>query len=225
MASKSIVYGVIVLLIALLIISSTFAFYYFTSYNQEKGIEQKYLNELKAVNSQYNELASNYNELLSQYNRSLSLLVNAISVMNTTESSYKEASTELSSLWNTLLRLRPASLSLIRASVLFDFGNGTRRWYNETQIEPGWNLYIATVIMMNGNVNAQWYPQFGSHFVTGIAGVTNTKTNFWYIWAYNKTTSWQLAQVGADQLKMYNGSIYAWTFCAADQNYNPLCKP
>jgi len=109
--------------------------------------------------------------------------------------------------------------------VLFDFGNGTRVWYNDTAIQPGWNFYVETVILTKGGLAAQWYPQYGEHLVTGIQGVTNTQTKYWFLWTYSAAASWQSAQVGADQLTAYNGSIYAWTFCGATLAFEPTCRP
>lgn len=103
--------------------------------------------------------------------------------------------------------------------ILIDFGNATRIWYNDTKIEPGWNLYVVTQIITNGHINATYYPQYSSHFVTAIYNVANTKNEYWLLWTYNATASWQMAQVGADQLQVYNGSVYAWTYASC----NPTC--
>ena len=127
--------------------------------------------------------------------------------------------------WREYLVLKPASTELQQDSVLVDFGNGTRSWYNNTQLQPGWNLYIETVVLMKGNVVAQWFPQYGSHLVSGIGGAGSTSTKYWFIWTYDKTQGWQQAQVGADQLQTQDGSVFAWTLCAVDQNFQPNCKP
>ncbi|TLY00188.1 MAG: hypothetical protein E6K90_04415 [Thaumarchaeota archaeon] len=131
----------------------------------------------------------------------------------------------MSALWREYLVLKPASTQLQQDSVLVDFGNGTRSWYNNTQLQPGWNLYIETVVLMKGNVVAQWFPQYGSHLVSGIGGAGSTSTKYWFIWTYDKTQGWQQAQVGADQLQTQDGSVFAWTLCAVDQNFQPNCKP
>lgn len=225
MPSRNTTYGLVILLVALLIISGSGAAFYYVQYNQESTAKARYIQDLSGVNSQYGELATNFNSLLSSYNESLSLLSRALGVLNTSDPAYRQASTRLSALWSIYLKLRPASVNPITANVLFYFGNGTRRWYNNTQVQPGWSLYIATVVIMNGNVKAQWYPQYQSHFVTGIGGVSNARSNYWFLWTYNKTASWQLAQVGADQLNVYNGSVYAWTFCGADASFAPTCRP
>jgi hypothetical protein len=117
--------------------------------------------------------------------------------------------------------------TFVSFNMLIDFGNGTRHWYNGTRFEPGWNLYTATLAVTNGNVNATCCA-FGSHFVTGIYGVQNSapKNRAWLVWTYNRTNSWREAQVGVDQLNLFNDSAYAWTFCYYNPTtYAPLCRP
>jgi len=113
------------------------------------------------------------------------------------------------------------------SNLLIDFGNGTRHWYNGTRVEPGWNLYTETLAATDGNVNATCCA-YGSHFVTGIGGVQGTPegTKSWSVWTFNRTSSWQEANVGVDEIGVSNNSVYAWTFCAYDPvSYAPLCSP
>ncbi|MHB8568356.1 MAG: hypothetical protein ACYC7D_15410 [Nitrososphaerales archaeon] len=160
------VYGIIVLLLALLIITATVGAYFYYQYTQEVSVSNNYLKELQAANP------------------------------------------------------------LIISNIFMDFGNGTQHWYNNTRVQPGWNLYVATLSLTNGNVNATLYgPPLNEHFVTGIDGVQNSKTTSWFLWTWNSTASWQVANVGPDLLRMYNQSVYAWTFCGMDSNYNPTCTP
>ena len=217
--------AVAVVLVALLIVTATAGIYYYYEYGQATQSKNQYVGELNAATGQYNQLASDYNSSLLLYNETFSLLVRTVSVVNTSLPIYQQASTELSQLWGQYLSLKPASSSLYTTNILINFGNGTRHWYNGTKVQPGWNLYVATVVLSHGNLQAQWYPQFGSHFVTGIDGVSNTKSTSWFAWTYNKTASWQPAQVGADGLPVYNGSAFAWTYCAETPSYTPACTP
>lgn len=109
-------------------------------------------------------------------------------------------------------------------NILINFENGTQKWYNDTTVQPGWNVYEATVLVTGGNMNATWYPQYGEHFVSGIDGVQNSASSSWFLWTYNSTALWQVAQVGADQLPTTNGSIYAWSYCGVTASYNPTCS-
>lgn len=224
MTSKSL-YGSVALAVALLVIEGTVGAYYYTQYSSQRAAGQTLAQELNDADTRYAKLASDYNGLLSDYNRSISLLSRSIAVVNTSQPVYVEASKQLSALWQKYVTLKPASTSLYKNDVLFDFGNGTRVWYNDTAIQPGWNFYVESVILTKGGLAAQWYPQYGEHLVTGIQGVMNTQTKYWFLWTYNATSSWQPAQVGADQLTSLNGSIYAWTFCGATPAYAPTCRP
>ena len=110
-------------------------------------------------------------------------------------------------------------------NILIDYDNGTFSWYNDTSLAPGSNLYAATVLIMNGIVIASYSAEFGEHLVTGVGGVENTNTEFWWVWTFNATSSWQLAMVGVDELPITNGVVYAWTFCGMDSSGNPTCTP
>lgn len=225
MTSRSTLYGLVAVVVALLVIEGTAGVYYYMQFANQEVSNRTLVHELSDANERYSQLASTYNGLLSSYNSTISLLSRSIAVINTSQPVYQEASRELSALWQEYLRLKPASSQLYQNSVLVDFGNGTRVWYNNTQLQPGWNLYIETVLLMKGNVNAQWFPQYGSHLVGGIGGASSTSTKYWFVWAYDKSRAWQLAQLGADQLTASNGSVFAWTLCSFDQNFEPTCKP
>jgi hypothetical protein len=111
-------------------------------------------------------------------------------------------------------------------NILLDFGNGTRLWHNDTQVQTGANAYVATVIVAHGVVNATWYPQYGEHLVTGVDNVQNTQQESWFLWTYNNTSHWEVAQTGADLLSAYNGSVFGWTYCAYNSaTYVPSCTP
>lgn len=277
-------YGVIAILIALVVISSTLSAYYYSEDNQISANNSKIESELQAATTKYSSLATQYNSVLTTYNGSVSsfdrlasiynsssasflslsrqfnltfsLLVSTVYDLNTSEPAYVNASKMLSNLWtryiaitnqykqltstfeNTLAsfesannvtlseNIQPVQVSLLTSNILIYFDNGTADWFNNTSVEPGWNFYVATLVVTNGNVNATCC-EFGSHFVTGIDGVLNSNSlgKYWFLWTYNSTSSWQVAQVGADQLVMFNGSIYAWTYCKADVNFNPECIP
>jgi len=225
MTSRGTIYGMASLIIASVVIGGTVGVNYFTQYSRERTVNANLILQLNDSATRYGQLASNFNDLLSSYNRTLSLLSRGIAVLNTSQPVYQEASKQLSALWQKYLTLKPASTALYKNDVLFDFGNGTRVWYNGTAIQPGWNFYVESVILTKGSLAAQWYPQYGEHLVTGIQGVANTQTMYWFLWTYSAASSWQPAQAGADQLIAFDGSIYAWTFCGATPAFEPTCRP
>lgn len=114
-------------------------------------------------------------------------------------------------------------------SFFFDFGNGTNVWKNSTSIQPGWNAYVATQVITNGNLNATYYgPPLSEHFVTAIYNVENndTQNTYWFFWTYNSTALWQTASVGPDLITVKNDSVFAWTYCSMNATtYAPDCTP
>jgi len=112
----------------------------------------------------------------------------------------------------------------ITTNILLDFGNGTRVWYNGTAVQPGWSVYLATVVVTRGNMNSTWYPSYGEHLVSAIYGVENNANESWFLWSYSQTGSWQVAQEGADQLPASQGSVYAWSYCGLTPSYDPTCS-
>jgi hypothetical protein len=225
MTSKSTIYGVAVAAVALILITATVAGYYYVQDFNANSNNAQLTSELNNADANYSSLASNFNTLLARYNQSISLLSDSLAVMNTSLPAYQQASAQLAALWATYQSLTPAPKSLLHDSVYFAFGNGTSRWYNETAINAGWNLYIETVVLMKGQVEGTWYPSYGEHLITGIGGVPDSASHYWFLWSYNKTASWQVAQLGADDILATSGSVYAWTYCGANANFNPTCTP
>jgi len=205
-------------LVALLVVSATAAAYFYIEYQQATQSKNTYVSELTTETSRYNSLASGYNSSLSLDNATLALLVGTTAVINTSLPMYQQASTSLSQLWSKYLSLKPARSSLYESSILLEFGNGTKVWFNNTLVQPGWNMYTELVVLTHGNLQAQWYPQFGEH----LAG---SPTTSWFVWTFNSTAAWQPAPVGADLLPVYNGSVFAVTLCAETPTYGPACTP
>ena len=208
-----------------MIISATAGAYYYYEYQQANQAKSDYASELTTATSQYDSLASNYNSSLSLYNETFALLVGTIAVTNTSLPIYQQASAELSQLWSRYLTFTPASSSLYTADILFDFGNGTRVWYNDTRVQPGWNMYTETVVLSHGDLQAQWYPVYQEHLLSAIDGVSDSQAMGWFLWTYNATASWQLPLVGADDIPVYNGSVIAWTYCGETASFAPECTP
>jgi hypothetical protein len=212
-------YSVVAVLLAALIISSSFGAYYYYQYGQQSSVANGYVLDLSNATAQYNQLATRYNAALGSYNQTLALLAGAVGALNTSLPIYSQASSQFSGLWDSYLKLKPQSARVYSADILVNFGNGTRHWYNDTQTQPGWSVYTATVVLTGGNMQATWYPSFGEHLVNALFGVSGTKTSYWIIWTYDPTSQWQKAQVGADLIPVNNGTVVAWTFCGQ------TCKP
>jgi len=227
MPARSIFYGVVVVFVAMLVISSSLTLYYFGQDQQSTSQNQTYANELNTALMRYRSLSGSFNASLSEYGQTLSLLSSAVANLNTSTPAYRNASLDLTALWSSYEQLSSSSgrkALVYSLHLLLDFGNGSLRWYNDTSIEPGWNGYLATLVLLKGNLQAEWYPQYGEHLVTGVDGVPQTSSSAWFFWGFSEG-NWSLAQTGADGLRVNNGTTIAWTLCGYDINFNPTCSP
>ena len=227
--SRGRLYGVVAVFVALLIIVSTVALFYYGQDQQAMAQEQTQVGEISAALASYRSLSGEFNSSLAAYNATLSLLSSTVGSLNTSTPAYMNASVALSSLWSSYQRLASYSgrrIIVYGVNMLLDFGNGTSRWYNDSTAQPGWNGYVTTLVLLNGSVQAVWYPQFGEgeHFVTGLSGVSQTASTSWFFWKFS-TGAWTVAPTGADGLQMDNGTTIAWTLCGYNNNYAPTCSP
>ncbi|MBI3840392.1 MAG: hypothetical protein HY297_00295 [Thaumarchaeota archaeon] len=227
MVARGTLYGVVVVLVAGILVTSTLATQYYGLYRAEASDSQRHLDELSFALTRYDSLATSFRASLADYDTTLSLLANAVADANTSSPAYLNASRALPALWSSYQTLasvgggRPLTYQM---KMKVDFGNGTDRWYNDTAIQPGWNGYIATLVLLDGKVQATWYPQFGEHFVTGIGGLASGDSNSWFVWRYG-SNGWESSPTGVDSIPIYNGTLLAWTLCPYDVNFNPTCRP
>jgi len=219
-------YGIAVVLVAALLLVSMLAASYYVQDQQALSQNQSYVKELDTALASYRSLSGSFNSSLSDYGATLSLLGTAVANLNTSTPAYANASATLNSLWKSyqMLSASEGRRALIyQVNILVDYGNGTRRWNNGTQVQPGWNGYVDTFVAFNGSVQATWYPNYGEHIVTGLQGISNTNSQYWFLLTYDRTLSWQVAQVGVDEIPIVNGTSFAWLFCSANANYLPTC--
>jgi hypothetical protein len=113
-------------------------------------------------------------------------------------------------------------------SLLIDFGNGTRLWFNNTKVPSSDNFYNVTYGDVSGNLEAVWdgYP-LNAHLVYKIMGygcsATSANCNgYWSLWLWNGSKScWSYSEVGADLAKVSDVAMAAWYFT----NSNPSSFP
>jgi len=232
--AKGVFYGTVILLVALLIIGATAAAVYYGEYQSAASQNQQYVGELNSALTGYRSLSAQYNTSLSDYNTTLSLLATALANLNTTTPAYENASLALSALWSSYQQLAGFGGRNVLAydvNLLLDFGNGSLKWYNDSEAQPGWNGYVTTLVLLNGNVQAAWYPSGsfgpgtpGEHFVTGLEGVSQTSSTYWGVWQFDGG-KWSYLQTGADLLEVRNGTTIAWALCGLDASYSPTCTP
>ena len=219
--------GAIVLLVALLLVTSSLAALYYGRYQEQVSETNSYVTELNGALARYSQLGASYSSSLMDLNTTIFLLTNALSNLNTSTPAYLEGSQELGALWSRYQTMESAAVAgapRYSASMLLDFGNGTKRSFVDMAIQPGWNAYIATLVILNGSVQATWYPEFQEHYVTAIDGASGGRSDAWFVWSLNGTR-WDLAPTGADAVQVHNGTEFAWTLCSYDQSFNPVCSP
>ncbi|MDE1857498.1 MAG: hypothetical protein KGI26_00310 [Thaumarchaeota archaeon] len=225
--TKPVFYGVAVVLVAFLLVTSALAAVYYGEYQQERSLDMKHQTELSLALANYNSLTSLYNYSLGYYNETLSLLAGAVSSLNTSTPAYRAAAADLASLWlsyQTLANGNGHRALVYNVRMVVDYGNGTSRWYNDSTAQPGWNGYVVSLVLLRGDVQATWYPQYGEHFVTGIDGVNQTSNSAWFVWEF-ANGGWTPSVSGSDQLQVVNGTVLAWTLCGYDASFNPACTP
>ena len=78
MPSRGSFYGIIAVFLAHLIVSSSFALYYYGQDQQSSNQSQEYAKELSTALASYRSLSGSFNSSLSDYGRTLTLLSSAV---------------------------------------------------------------------------------------------------------------------------------------------------
>jgi len=99
----------------------------------------------------------------------------------------------------------------IKVNLAIDYGNGTRKWYNNTLVESGTTLLDLTIKVANVNYTSYHY----GAFLNAINGVENNpKTNnYWLWWRWNgKNKEWRLGSLACDKYILSNGETIIWIY-------------
>ncbi|MER3601440.1 MAG: hypothetical protein C4339_01850 [Nitrososphaerota archaeon] len=191
------------LAVALLVVSASLAAYYYVQYSSLQARYQRDLGLLRETQQR----------LRSLYANASGLLLPILATANTSSPQYAQL---VSLLQNISATYRALRLN-ISVSLLIDYGNGTRAWFNGTSVSLGASFYDLTLLITGGNVNASWYPQYGSHFVLAINGVGapgnpfTKKGWYWISWVFTGGR-WQMQPVGPDLFLLDDGMIVAWKY-------------
>ena len=95
------------------------------------------------------------------------------------------------------------------ASILIDYGNGTKEWHNDTVVPLEATLFNLTTEV--ANVNYTVYP-FGV-FVTAINDEGGDPGYFWLWYKWNSTSAqWDTYMVGADAFILHHGDVVSWVY-------------
>ncbi len=110
---------------------------------------------------------------------------------------------------------------------LINYGNGTSRWYNRTDVPIGWDFYQLTVFLANGNVVASYYGYpLNEHYVTGINSVSNRAPYYWTLWVYcQNNLAWSVSNVGADLIRLHNNLTLSWYYQVASSDQSTWQPP
>ena len=114
--------------------------------------------------------------------------------------------------------------------ILFNYGNGTLVWHNDTRLPMGVNFYNVTVLVSDGRLGATYYPAYQSHFISSINGVgvgddPDKLYWAWIAWFFDEGLSeWVNYDVSADLIYPKEGDILAWYF-EDTSNYPDYAPP
>ncbi len=111
---------------------------------------------------------------------------------------------------------------LISASLLIEPNPAAPQWF-DLSASKGVDAYELLAAAVDGNLEADWYPAFRSHFVQSIQSVAPSGPQFWSVFLWNETASdgrgaWEPLPVGADLFSVKNGHIMAWALVEYDPN-------
>jgi hypothetical protein len=110
----------------------------------------------------------------------------------------------------------------IGVNTLVSYGNGTIKWYNETQVPKIWNFYNLTIFLANGNVETKYYPILGEHYILAINGLKQVDPLAWSLWIFcQRDRAWEQSPVGADEIILANGETLAWYYQSYAQQAQP----
>lgn len=105
----------------------------------------------------------------------------------------------------------------ITASVLVEPSAGDARWFRDVRVPKGTDGYELLDAATGGEINAEWFPEFRSHFVTGVLGVAPEGAQFWSVFVWNEANGgWEPLPVGADLFSVKDGHVMGWALVEYD---------
>lgn len=120
------------------------------------------------------------------------------------------------------------STSTTVVSLLIDFGNRSRLWFNNTIASNSYSFYDVTNNDVQGNMKSEWYGfPLCAHFIQQILGhgcntTTNSCSGYWALWTWNDLQGcWKYSSVGADLVPVSGTRMAAWYFTTGDPNIFP----
>ena len=105
----------------------------------------------------------------------------------------------------------------ITASVLVESLGEDPRWLRDVSVPKGTDGYELLEVATDGEIEADWFPEFRAHFVNSIFGVSPEGSAFWGVFLWNEGTSaWEPLPVGADLLSVKQDHVMGWALVEFD---------
>ena len=105
----------------------------------------------------------------------------------------------------------------VTASVLVEPSADAARWFRDVEVPAGTDGYELLEAVTEGDLEAEWFPEFRSHFVTGILAAAAEGSAFWGVFVWNETNgSWEPLPVGADLFSVKDGHVMGWALVEFD---------
>lgn len=106
------------------------------------------------------------------------------------------------------------ALTVVSVQFLVEVPDAAPDW-TIVPVPAGTDVWRATSVTYE--VEADWYPEFGSHLVRSIDGLHDTPELYWTLWLWNVDDKvWDHAQVGADHLSLDADMRIAWLYGTLD---------
>jgi len=168
-----------------------------------RGNYSSLLNKQTDLNKSYTELNHKYQTLLQGG--------------NVTKEDFGNLLDDFYKLFN-LLTLREMGSTLenavkITVNLCIDYGNGTVKWFNETEMPPGSSLFNLLTKVANVNYTYCSALEPGHIFVNSINEVGGEEGHYW-LWYYwdEKSSTWIFGPVGCDAWLLKDNGIYKFVY-------------
>ena len=111
----------------------------------------------------------------------------------------------------------------ITASVLIEPSAGDSRWFRDVEVSKGTDSYELLEAVTGGELEAQWFPAFRSHFVESVFGIGGEGFRFWLVFVWDENQSaWSPLPVGADLFSVKDGHVMGWALLEAGEGMASL---
>ena len=103
------------------------------------------------------------------------------------------------------------AVETIAASVLVEPSADRAQWYRDVEVPEGTDGYELLVAATDGQVEAEYFPEFRSHLVGSVLDVSPQGEEFWGVFLWNEQAGvWEPLVYGADWFSVKDGHVMAW---------------